>query len=893
MSKKKYKAVVINHGHMDIEWYKTLDGYRLWVADIIDRLYDECLNKDNYVTYIFDGAVFLLNDLVRHFPEYTDKIRLLVKKGKLTVGPFYTQFDEWIPSGESLVKNCLWGDRESKKWGGKPMKIGYLPDNFGHPAQLPQMLKGFGIDNLLFMRGMVDIDKGREFYFIGKDDTKCIAVNYNYAVGFLFSNNNPETGKIRSIPYTTEIDSTYDMLMTISEHKDKKGMAEKMIEVVKANKEKFSQDCFIMPMGTDHCPPQSGLGDTLALANQMQDEIEFEFASPEEYISQLRGKDLPCFKGELLGSATDYILLGVQQNRIYQKIDNFAAESLVFKYALPLYALLKQDGGGDSRLEKFLVDATEKVLLNSTHDSTHGSSNDSVHIEMAYRNNVVKQTCSDIIALALTEFAKTRGVEREGEKGFLVFNPTLNSGRQVFSILLPAENDVIIKNAEGEILPSYAIQQDPAPLNANGEPCYDTVPGNKFKKVCIAAKLKPFSIQAFTWSKKEEREEFVPCENTIENEYLKVVFENSSLTLTDKKTGKIFKKLNILSDVPDVGDAWNYSRSWKDYPTVYSSENKTELYKCEKNSLFQRMVIKGEYFLPEEMIGDEASPQKIRIPYQFEVTVYEGIRRVDVKLTFDNRAKEHMTSLEIPFDFIADTVHANGAFCHNDRPVLPYKPKQPWVEDYTEFLPFNEWVAVDDGKAGLAIATKGLCGYMVENTDKGTLLKIPVNRSFGFMSRINMVRRKYAPGAGNPFPEAQCLRRTEIEFAYIPYECGEDTTPFLKDADSFLYPAVASYQYGDFKYAKEKKSPVYTGVELIDGNLRLSLIDQTYERDCFLVRLYENQGKTQEGRLKLDGVKKAWLATLNEEKLEELTIDKDMVRFKAKPHQIITIIWSK
>ena len=154
-----------------------------------------------------------------------------------------------------------------------------------------------------------------------------------------------------------------------------------------------------------------------------------------------------------------------------------------------------------------------------------------------------------------------------------------------------------------------------------------------------------------------------------------------------------------------------------------------------------------------------------------------------------------------------------------------------------------------------------------------------------------MVRRKYAPGAGNPFPEAQCLRKTEIEFSYIPYECGEDKTPFLPEVDSFLYPPVAAYQFGDFQCSNGQNS-VYTGVELLEGNLRLSIIDQTYERDNFLVRLFEHQGKAQRGVLKLDGVKKAWLSNLNEEKLSELPVEDGQVRFEAKPYEIVTIIWN-
>ena len=344
-TKKKIKAVVINHGHLDIEWYKTLDAYRFWALDILDILHNEAVKKENYAAYTFDGSVFLLYDLVKYFPNYEGKIRELIKAGKLLIGPFYTQFDEWIPSGECMVRNCLWGNRRSLAYGASPMKVGYLPDNFGHPRQLPQIFRNFGIDSLLFTRGMVDIEKGREFHFIGADGSELIAVNYNYAVPFILENNDPEDHNPRCIPYFDEVNVSYERHTAISKHRDCERLAQQMIEAVKNNIDLYSQDVMILPMGSDHCPPQIGLGDTIACANKMQDEIEFLFDSPEKYVELLRNSEIACeYKGELLGCKTDCILLGVLAARIYQKIDMFATEALLFKYAFPLLAMYQLAG---------------------------------------------------------------------------------------------------------------------------------------------------------------------------------------------------------------------------------------------------------------------------------------------------------------------------------------------------------------------------------------------------------------------------------------------------------------------------------------------------------------------------------------------------------------------
>src|SRR5262249_2976893 len=71
----------------------------------------------------------------------------------LHVGPFYTQADTLLADGESLIRNLVAGIRRGDALGGA-MRIGYMPDQFGHAAQLPQILRLFGIDVAVLWRGV-------------------------------------------------------------------------------------------------------------------------------------------------------------------------------------------------------------------------------------------------------------------------------------------------------------------------------------------------------------------------------------------------------------------------------------------------------------------------------------------------------------------------------------------------------------------------------------------------------------------------------------------------------------------------------------------------------------------------------------------------------------------
>jgi len=889
------KVIVINHGHLDIEWYKTLDAYRFWALDIIDLLYEEALQKANYFSYTFDGSVFLLDDLIRYFPDYRDKIKVLIEKGKLTIGPFYTQFDEWIPSGECMVRNCLWGDRKAKAYGARPMKVGYLPDNFGHPAQLPQILNNFGIDNLLFTRGMVDIDKGREFYFTGADDSRLLAVNYHYATHFIHTNNDPEDHNPRCIPYFDEVNVSFERHTAISKHLDTDYMAQKMIEAVKNDIAIYSQNVMILPMGSDHCPPQIGLGDTVDRANEMQHDIEFLFDTPEKYVEILRNSNIECqFKGELLGCKTDCILLGVLAARIYQKIDIFATEALLFKYALPLFALYKQIGKKNKNFDNILKAVTENVLVNSTHDSVHGSSIDPVHKEMEARNIFSKQSAAEVILSLLNEFSIYMGKWwDDDERSLIVYNPSQKEGKQVCTVWLPiGDDDLFISNKDRHLIEYQIQERESTVLNAKGQPYHPAMPSMLYRQVDFIADLKPFSVETLTWKRIPK---LLPAKKKadelhIENEYFSITVNNSLIDIYDKSNQVTYAGLNMLKDLPDAGDVWDYSEPHKAYPPVYSDSQKTDHVQCTIDSLSQKLEISGNYYVPEKLNGDDISETKVAIGYKYVLTLWKGLNRVDVKLSFDNKSKDHITFLELPFDFKADSVLSQGAFCVNERAVVPYGKKEGWVVPPTEFLPFNEWLALNNGKTGMAIAFKGLCSYKVRHEEEKTILSVPVNRSIGEMSKSYMLRRGGAPSDRYPIPDAQCIRETEIEWSYFPYKCeAADRTPFINDVLGYLYPTVGLCQYKgrtEGAFMQNRLTPF-----TVNGNVVVSLFDKTYDEEYFLLRVFENTGKTAEAEIYLESCKEAYLANMNEEILEQLPIIDGKLHLTVEPYKILTILW--
>ena len=76
----------------------------------------------------------------RSAPRPKPRLRRLATSGRLAMGPWYALPDEFLVSGETLVRNLQLGLRRAAAFGGA-MDVGYLPDMFGHVAQMPQVLR--------------------------------------------------------------------------------------------------------------------------------------------------------------------------------------------------------------------------------------------------------------------------------------------------------------------------------------------------------------------------------------------------------------------------------------------------------------------------------------------------------------------------------------------------------------------------------------------------------------------------------------------------------------------------------------------------------------------------------------------------------------------------------
>ena len=142
---------VISHTHWDREWYQPFEVFRHRLVDLIDHLLEIYREYPEYV-FELDAQTVCLEDYLEVRPYRRAELERYIRSGNLKVGPWYVQNDFFLTGGEATVRNLLAGTALAEEFGACA-RCGYTPDQFGLIGQLPQVFRGFGIDNCVFGRG--------------------------------------------------------------------------------------------------------------------------------------------------------------------------------------------------------------------------------------------------------------------------------------------------------------------------------------------------------------------------------------------------------------------------------------------------------------------------------------------------------------------------------------------------------------------------------------------------------------------------------------------------------------------------------------------------------------------------------------------------------------------
>ena len=152
MVQEDIEAILISETHWDRAWYLPFEQFRLRLVKLVNNLLEILETDREFLYFTFDGQTVVLEDFLEVVPDKRALLQRFIQEGRILIGPWYVLPDEFLISGESMIRNLLMGRVVASEFG-DVMDVGYIPDPFGHVSQVPQILTQFGIDSVIFARG--------------------------------------------------------------------------------------------------------------------------------------------------------------------------------------------------------------------------------------------------------------------------------------------------------------------------------------------------------------------------------------------------------------------------------------------------------------------------------------------------------------------------------------------------------------------------------------------------------------------------------------------------------------------------------------------------------------------------------------------------------------------
>ena len=354
-----WRAFVVPHTHWDREWYERFEGYRARLVPMVSKLLDLLDRDAEFRSFTFDGHTIWAEDYLEKRPQDRPRLEALVRAERLFIGPWYVLADNLLVSGESLLRNFQEGLRVSASFG-RATRVGYVADPFGHPAQTPQLLRGFGYSSYVFSRGIGDEGErvGAEFRWQAPSGDRVNATHLvdHYSGGLQLVGDLSETPRQLRARVRRRLG--------------------RMLDVTTAYANGSS---LLFMVGDDHVDAYPRLPEAVRDLRALAPNVDARISSLEEYEAQM-AQPRGSIVGEMIRGRYRPILRGVNSTRVWIKQENVACERLLLDRCEPFDAI----AGGVARDE--LRSLWRTLLQNHPHDSICGCSIDEVHdLDMAPR----------------------------------------------------------------------------------------------------------------------------------------------------------------------------------------------------------------------------------------------------------------------------------------------------------------------------------------------------------------------------------------------------------------------------------------------------------------------------------------------------------------------------
>lgn len=850
------------HMHWDREWYFTTEESRILLVNNMEEIMTRLENDPDYKYYVLDGQTAVLEDYFAIKPEHKQRVKSLVEAGKLIIGPWYSQTDTMQVSGESIVRNMLYGLRDCLALG-EPMKIGYLPDSFSMSSQLPAIYNGFGIQRAMFWRGCSErhgTDK-TEFVWQSNDGSEVTAqvLPLGYAIGKYLPQD--EAG------LRARLDKYFPVLEKPSVTKD-----------------------ILLPNGHDQMPIQKDIFEVMATLREIYPDKTFQMSRFEEVFERIEAErqHLDTVKGEFNDGKYMRVHRTISSTRMDIKLIHAQVENKIVNILEPLASIAWTLG---FEYHHGLIEKMWKESMkNHAHDSIGCCCSDKVHAEILNR-----YILADDMATNLINFYKRKIVDhmpaREGCDKLALFNLSPCARDEVINTTITIRAEEFNLFDEHGTPVEYFIQDqrviDPGKIDrqivhyGNYDPFieYDiqikhSVPAMGFTTLHIQAHEKGVKKVA-------EQKDFL-----LENEYYRIhVNSNGTLDIFDKETKHTYAQVLRIEDGSDDGDEYDYSPSRHEW-LLYSDEFKADV--NVKHEGFQSVAsIMLRMNVPQDLSEREArSGQNGFVDVDCQVVLKQGSRRIEVRMVLDNQADDHRVRVLVPTPFVSETVVADNQFGLITRPTndpeMANWEADGWKEAPVPVYQLMNFAALEDAQGGMAIMSNGLREFEVisaQGNEQRDTFALTLLRGVGVLGKENLLLRPGRPsGIKIPTPDSQVRGKLVCEFTLFGFAGNHIDANVMAAARDNVTPIQC---YNKIPYNAMKLNVGEQNLPLTHSLLRkdqrgavLSVLKKAEDENALILRVYNpSESAVVEDAVQIHGGVTSWQAVSLDEKAISNDVD--------------------
>ncbi|AVE74133.1 mannosylglycerate hydrolase [Enterobacter hormaechei] len=809
------------HMHWDREWYFTTEASRILLVNNMEEILTRLEQDTEYKYYVLDGQTAVLEDYFAVKPENRPRVKALVAAGKLIIGPWYTQTDTTLVSGESIVRNLMYGIRDCLAFG-EPMKIGYLPDSFGMSSQLPHIYNGFGITRTMFWRGCSErhgTDK-TEFLWQSQDGSEVTAqvLPLGYAIGKYLPEDEAGLRK--------RLDTYFEVLEKASVTKE-----------------------ILLPNGHDQMPLQQNIFAVMDKLREIYPQRQFVLSRFEEVFDHIDAHrdELATLKGEFIDGKYMRVHRTIGSTRMDIKIAHARIENKIVNVLEPLATLAWTLGFEyhHGLLEKMW----KEILKNHAHDSIGCCCSDKVHREVMSRFELAEDMADNLTCFYMRKIVDN--MPQSEEDKLVMFNLTPWPREEVINttIRLRASQFRLLDDRGNEI--PYCLRSareiDPGLIDrqivhyGNYDPFMEF--DIQLNQILPSMGYRTLYIEPHVAGKLLAAEK--SSEALLDNAFWEITLnDDGTLRLLDKASGLIYDRALEIEESSDDGDEYDYSPSREEWRlTSTQGEHEVEVI---HEAWQSRAVIRHRMAVPADLAERSARQQTGTLEAELTVTLSHNSRRIDVEARLGNHVDDHRVRVLIPTPFTADTVLADTQFGSLTRPVQD-EAMANWQEEGWKEAPLPVWnllnyAVLQERRNGMALFTEGLREFEVTGERQKTFA-LTLLRGVGVLGKEDLLLRPGRPsGIKMPVPDSQMRGQLTCRFSLFSFNGTPVSAGVAQQAKSWLTP-VHCYNKIPWDAMKLNRASFttpcsYSLLTLAPNGCVLSALKKAEDRDEMILRLY-------------------------------------------------------